>query len=660
MSTTDVAGGLVHDAEGSVHTGRLAESTFPAAPAEPPPAAPESNDPRANRLAQLPRFPGWLREVDGTLAVASQFVLAGNIHDKHLVPDPARGERQRPTLDALWQCLQLSDYEALVVYDPVDRLRILPLDERSQNAGLNALGLSALPRDVSLTRLAELIGHTVTGGRRRVAVAVDYASRIVGDPSHLADEERAFFTTLEKLSHVAEPVHVRGARAVRLYNPVLWLVGSEADLPSSLTARNEAVRTVPIPVPGLEERSRLAALLVPTLPGTGQAEETDLGRCQTAFAEQSSGMTLRAMEEIQRLAIDRQVPHSDIEDAVRCYRVGMLENPWKTPLLRRRIRTGLEHLTSRVLGQDRAARKSRDILIRSTMGLTSAHTSSHVAKPRGILFFAGPTGVGKTELAKAITQLVFGDERAYTRFDMSEFAAEHTDARLIGAPPGYTGHDSGGELTNAVRERPFSLILFDEIEKAHPKILDKFLQILEDGRLTDGSGGTVHFSETVIVFTSNLGIYTEQPDGSRTLNVSPDMPRSELECKITASIHDHFTLRLNRPELLNRIGDNVVVFDFITPEVGAGLVQLFLSNIQRRVAKELDVTLNIAPDVSALLRETVTADLRFGGRGIGSVLESAFVNPLARALFEHAVPPGATVTVTGLHPIDSEWEVELA
>ena len=136
-------------------------------------------------------------------------------------------------------------------------------------------------------------------------------------------------------------------------------------------------------------------------------------------------------------------------------------------------------------------------------------------RPRGVAFLAGPTGVGKTELAKSVTQLLFGDESAYIRFDMSEFSAEHSDQRLIGAPPGYVGYDAGGELTNAVREKPFSVVLFDEIEKAHPRILDKFLQILDDGVLTSGRGDRVYFSESIIIFTSNLGIYSTAADGTR-------------------------------------------------------------------------------------------------------------------------------------------------
>src|SRR3954451_24368374 len=150
---------------------------------------------------------------------------------------------------------------------------------------------------------------------------------------------------------------------------------------------------------------------------------------------------------------------------------------------------------------------------------------------------------------------------------MSEFSAEHADQRLIGAPPGYVGYDVGGELTNAVRDKPFSVILFDEIEKAHPRILDKFLQILDDGVLTSGRGDRVYFSEAFIVFTSNLGIYRKNANHERIANVSPDDPLDVVRRKVLDEIERYFKVELNRPEILNRIGDNIIVFDFIRAEI---------------------------------------------------------------------------------------------
>src|SRR6185369_7733636 len=189
--------------------------------------------------------------------------------------------------------------------------------------------------------------------------------------------------------------------------------------------------------------------------------------------------------------------------------------------------------------QQAAVVKALYIIKRAATGLSGAQGSKAGGKPRGVMFLAGPTGVGKTELAKTMTELLFGDERAYVRFDMSEFSAEHADQRLLGAPPGYVGYDAGGELTNAVKERPFSVILFDEIEKAHPRLLDKFLQLLDDGVLTSGRGERVFFSETIIIFTSNLGIYKTDREGNRVLNVSPAEPYESVETKVRSEISNY-------------------------------------------------------------------------------------------------------------------------
>jgi ATP-dependent Clp protease ATP-binding subunit ClpA len=332
---------------------------------------------------------------------------------------------------------------------------------------------------------------------------------------------------------------------------------------------------------------------------------------------------------------------TDIEAAVRAYRVGVSENPWRNLELRDQLRRGVEVLEGRVRGQRHAVQRVLDLLIRSSMGLTSAHQARPGSGVRGVLYFAGATGVGKTEMAKAIAQLVFGKEEALIRFDMSEFAQEGSEGRLIGAPPGYIGHNAGGELTNAVRRRPFSVVLFDEIDKAHGRILDKFLQILSDGRLTDGSGDTVFFTDTIIIFTSNQGVVD-------TEGVDTDTEEGMVlyERIIRNAVEDYFTHRLDRPELLGRIGDNIVAFRPITAAVGAELADIFIRNILSRVRSATGHEVGVTPAVRAQLVAAATADLSKGGRGIGLALESAFVNPLARELFR--LPADAPVTVTGL------------
>ena len=266
-----------------------------------------------------------------------------------------------------------------------------------------------------------------------------------------------------------------------------------------------------------------------------------------------------------------------------------------------------------------------------------------------MLFLVGPTGVGKTELAKAIDRARVRRRAARTiRFDMSEFSAEHADERLIGAPPGYVGHDAGGELTNAVRAQPFSVLLFDEIEKAHPKILDKFLQILEDGRLTDGQGPTVHFSECLIVFTSNLGIVQAAPtadpgaqrrpgqpydptsrrSGQAPSGTSPTAP--EPAGAAQPDRRQHRRLRLHQPR--GRPTDR--------RSPGA----------QRRLPGAGGVGYQGRPRAAGNRDAACPGHRQPGLRraGIGNMVESSFVNPLARALFARQALAGDSVTVADL------------
>lgn len=377
------------------------------------------------------------------------------------------------------------------------------------------------------------------------------------------------------------------------FNPIIWLVDQANDLPAWFVVGNDRIRTVVADMPDQQVRLSVAERLARDLPGVDAMSEHDRANAVRAFASLTDGLTVQAMMQKRTVARTQDLPFGQIADAIRLYCVGIADNPWRQAYLYDRIRSAEQEITRSVKGQSQAVLQTLDILKRPVTGLTAAQSSNSGNRPRGILFFAGPTGVGKTELAKAITRLLFGGEQACIRFDMSEFASEHSDERLIGAPPGYVGFDAGGELVNAARQRPFSVVLFDEIEKAHSKILDKFLQILDDGRLTDGRGDTVYFSESVIIFTSNLGVYVRDDHGQPVLNVSHSDGYGEVSQKTHKAIQDHLRFQLQRPELLNRIGDNIVVFDFIRDDVAQQIMDKMLGNVTERVRDEHDVTLEI-------------------------------------------------------------------
>jgi DNA polymerase III delta prime subunit len=610
----------------------------------------------------LSGHPVWLRNVDSALTVAPSFVVHGNLRDRFIVPvqapagpvtDGAAPRVAWAPMDlhqALWDTLQRSGFVAIARHTPAG-LQVFPDEPAARQSVTAVVGAVAEGRGpVSPAQLAAVARAIVTSTTVRLALTIDYVSQWQPAGQPPSDAEHAFMQEALTLIHDARATVIGTRRPAPLFNPVLWLVERPADLPAWLVGGSDGIRQVSIPRPDFDARLAVARLLVATLARTAEERDGDgvAARAATRFAERSEGMSLLAMMQTAALARDKGLGPDRVEDAVRAYRVGLIDNPWARDELQARIRAGEATLSAKVLGQQRAVRHALDILIRSTTGMTGAELGGRTAGPRGILFFAGPTGVGKTELAKQIAALVFGDESAMIRFDMSEFAADHTEARLIGSPPGYEGHGEGGELTNAVRQRPFSVVLFDEIEKAHPRILDKFLQILSDGRLTDGSGDTVHFGETLIVFTSNLGVPALEPG-------SPVPSGDQLEALVKEAIEHEFEVTINRPELLGRIGEsNVVVFDYISGTTARELAGHFVDNVVRTAAERRRIELVIPPDVRDQVVGLAVADLSKGGRGLSRAIESVLVNPLSRALFGLSVP-GQRVTVSALRREVGGW-----
>jgi ATP-dependent Clp protease ATP-binding subunit ClpB len=286
-----------------------------------------------------------------------------------------------------------------------------------------------------------------------------------------------------------------------------------------------------------------------------------------------------------------------------------------------------DELHKRVVGQDEAVAAVSDAVRRARAGLKDPR------RPIGSFIFLGPTGVGKTELARALAGFLFDDEQAMTRIDMSEYMEKHSVSRLIGAPPGYVGYEEGGQLTEAVRRRPYQLILLDEIEKAHPDVFNVLLQVLDDGRLTDGQGRTVDFKNTVIVMTSNVGSqFITGYAGHRD-----EASYEQMKTQVTETLRQVF-----RPEFLNRI-DEIIVFHALTEEDLAHIVDLLLADLSRRLADH-DLELEVTPAARTLVASE-GHDPAFGARPLRRAIQRLVENPLARALLEGRFKAGTRIKV---------------
>ncbi|MBN9214941.1 MULTISPECIES: AAA family ATPase [unclassified Microbacterium] len=279
-------------------------------------------------------------------------------------------------------------------------------------------------------------------------------------------------------------------------------------------------------------------------------------------------------------------------------------------------------LGKRLIGQKDAVKAVSDAVRRSRAGISDPN------RPTGSFLFLGPTGVGKTELAKALADFLFDDERAMVRIDMSEYGEKHSVARLVGAPPGYIGYEQGGQLTEAVRRRPYSVVLLDEVEKAHPEVFDILLQVLDDGRLTDGQGRTVDFTNTILILTSNLG---------SPILIDPILSPEQKREQVMALVRQAF-----RPEFLNRL-DDVVMFSALSEDDLAQIVELSVDALQRRL-RDRRLTLAVTPDARAWLAER-GYDPIFGARPLRRLIQSEIQDRLAMALLAGGVRDGDLVKV---------------
>ncbi|MEN9649626.1 MAG: hypothetical protein RL094_593 [Candidatus Parcubacteria bacterium] len=298
-----------------------------------------------------------------------------------------------------------------------------------------------------------------------------------------------------------------------------------------------------------------------------------------------------------------------------------------------------EELTKSVVGQNEAVQKVADTIKRSRAGINDPH------RPIGSFIFLGPTGVGKTELTKSLAKFMFDDEKALIRVDMSEFMEKHAVSKIIGAPPGYVGHDENSTLVDTIRHRPYSVILFDEIEKAHPEIFNILLQVLDNGRLTDSKGRTVNFKNTIIIMTSNIGAqYIDRMQKIGFSSAKSDQSNYvEVKDKVMSALKDHF-----RPEFINRL-DEIVLFDILSQESIKKIVEIEVSKVKERLL-EKEIILDLKPEVLDYLSKE-GYNPQYGARPLKRLIQNKILTPVASLIISEGVMKGGTITVgTKGHP----------
>ncbi|MBD2773074.1 AAA family ATPase [Iningainema tapete] len=627
----------------------------------------------------------WIQEFEKHLYRRQHLILYSNIHDQFLWQGTYQGMGEFLNAYFLKQ-----GFDLIVRYDPVDGFTFAQSEMRQlfdelarqrssqQQVSLGQSSTPATPAadpmqppsranpgavvqritsnylspEMAFSHLRAVISTTTTS----VVAIVDLGDMLTADPERYLLDERHLLMLLKKCT--LEGAVIREGHLTGYRNTLILLASDLRRVPAWFYTNNPFVALVQVSRPNKEERLQFILRFGQQgFYGGNQInaqrpslqQPSDLEVAAEEFAALTEGFQTMDLEAIRHTSWRERIPLSPktVLRLIDFYKFGQRDEPFEK-ISADKIAYAQEELSQSVIGQPRAVEAVTTLLTSAKVGISLNHVSGRNSKPKGIFFFVGPTGVGKTELAKSLTRLIFGDEQAFARFDMSEYKEEHAAEKLAGSPPGFVGYEEGGILTNRVLERPYSILLFDEIEKAHPKVLDKFLQILEDGRLTDSKGQTAYFNQTVIIFTSNIGAsdLTDPQTGAVIRNgIMTEVQQqgvnsftyAQVEAHFRSEVHWHFTSRIGRAELLNRLGDSIVVFDLLRPEFVWKIGEKFIKQLAESAWDKYRLILLFHTSILEVLSVYMQAadNLLFGGRRIKTLLETLVERPLNRWIFEN-------------------------
>lgn len=567
------------------------------------------------------------------IGIKKCIIIDGNVGDVYL-NDKGKIQNIKESLDSILKDLK---YDDIIFWDRIDgavgNLQNLQIIDETKVEGDNYLdeaeevtpepktGLFKQP-----TEIFNIVLKNLTNPKKKIAFVLNWAEYLFdGGGQQIAGEGLDNITILGKALK---------DKKIDYYNPdvnestIIFITNKISLFPISFYQSNPEVSSITLTKPDRLERERMMEKIEDSfnvrVPGNVALMSSEK---KAEYVDMLDDFTNREIIQISKLS--RKEDKMTFDKLFYLFKYGEKENPWEK-LDYNEVKNIKKRLSERVVGQEEAIEKIEKTIVKAYMGLTGIHKSSSRSMPKGIFFFVGPTGVGKTELSKALAKFLFGDEQACIRFDMSEYATENSDQKLIGAAPGYVGYEEGGQLTNAVKEKPFSVILFDEIEKAakpNPRILDIFLQILEDGRLTDSKGETVYFSDTIIIFTSNLG--------ASQVQISSD--HEDVSKQFIKIVKEYFDNEIKRPEILGRIGySNIVPFNFIVDkEFVMKIAKSKLKPIKAGIFEKYRIDLEFEDEMKFVNYISTKVDIAKGGRDILNAINDHLLDPLSMFMFSN-------------------------
>ena len=561
-------------------------------------------------------LPIWQKTIQDLIKTERILNISGFTHDIYLSFDRSGYSTFAEYLQDL---LKSEGYNEYLFFNPCTGFGDNPANFKT--APYSRGGSFGKTRCISI--LADRVEKELSDTEQKKAIVVLDASFLCTSNAHLTNEEHDAWVKIRSVLSNCSPK-----------NRLIMVFESDSDIPRALDPCSGLSKGLIVSRPDQTQRKQFLAFTLPHL----NDEE------QEYIADISSDLGLKKLTDIlaELHQINTRPDKLMISKAIKKYIYGYSDNPWQR-LSKEKIFQLDSNLKKHIKGQSEAIEMMVEKIKAACTG--TVNILEGYSAPKGIACLAGPTGVGKTELAKQVTKLVMGDQDLLIRIDANEYAEEHQTQRLIGSPPGYVGYEQGGQLTNAVNERPFSFVLIDEIEKAHPRFWDFLLQVLQDGRLTDGRGNLCMFSNAFLVFTTNLG--------AREASTCEDP--SEARNTIYNAIEQYF-VSINRTEIFGRLRPHIIPFNNVTDSVASEIVEKHLKTICENYLSEQRVEVQFSEAVIEKLKLAAGKASKYGGRDIKNEVNQIIFDQLTEIHLDNDIQEGSVIHISDIALSEREKE----